>query len=188
MGPQTRLTSHTREGVIRLEHPKWADFDEWVSIREMSRASLQRWEPDWDDSHSDRKAFKARLGAYRRLATSGSAFPFHVFSPDGRLVGGCNLSDIKRASAQSAQIGYWVGEPYRRRGYALGAVEAALRFAFGPLGLHRVEAAVQDGNIASVRLLEAAKFQPEGIARGYLKIQGQWADHRIWARLAGDAP
>ena len=185
-GPDTQLTSHARSGVITLRHPRWADYEQWVALRELSRESLQVWEPGWDANHFDRKAFKARLGAYRRLANAGAAFPFHVFDARRRLVGACNLSDIVRGASQTGQLGYWIGEPYRRRGYGIAAVEAVLRFAYGSLGLHRVTAAVQDDNLASVRLLEEAGFQPEGIARGYLKIDGEWADHRIYARLSSE--
>lgn len=184
-GGDIQLTGTSRGGPIVLRHPKWSDFDDWARMRELSTDALRRWEPDWDPAPHDRKTFKKRLNAYRRLTTAGTAYPFHIFA-DNVLVGACNLSDIRPGSASSAQIGYWIGTPHHRRGYGQAAVEAVLRFAFGHLGLHRVEAAVQDDNIASIRLLEGLGFTREGVARGLLKIDGAWRDHARYARLSSD--
>ena len=188
LGTEVELSATTPRGeMLTLRHPRLSDFDAWRRLREQTREGLQRWEPDWDEAHSDRKAFKSRLALYRRLATAGAAFPFHTYTADGALVGACNLSDVRMRAARSAQIGYWVGLPFQRRGYGLASVEAVLAFAFDRVGLNRVEAAVQVGNRASVGLLERAGLHHEGVARGYLRIGGAWKDHAIYARLASDA-
>ena len=171
---------------VRLRHPNWADFDDWVRARFQSRAELARWEPDWDDNIADRRLYKHRLNIYRRFAGAGTAYPFHVFDASGQLVGGCNLADIKRQVARSAQIGYWIATPHTRRGYGLEAVRLVTDFAFAGLGLHRLEAAVQDTNHASTGLLTKAGYRSEGLARGYLRIGEDWVDHRIWAKLSSD--
>ena len=62
-----------------------------------------------------------------------------------------------------------------------------LRFAFGPLGLHRLEANIQPGNESSVALVRGAGFRLEGYSRRYLKIAGRWRDHERWAILADRA-
>lgn len=54
------------------------------------------------------------------------------------------------------------------------------------LGLHRVQAAILLHNEASRRVLEKSGFKPEGIARQYLKINGQWQDHQTYAILTED--
>ena len=185
-GPDTILRAQSRSGPIVLRHPRWADFEVWAELRDVSRRELKRWEPDWNERHFERRSFKTRLAAYRRLAQAGTAYPFHVFRADGTLVGAVNLSDIRRHIARSAEIGYWTGTPHARQGYAKAAVARVLRFAFDDLGLHRVSAAVQEGNLPSVGLLEGVGFQREGLARGYLKVGGQWRDHRIFAKLSSD--
>jgi ribosomal-protein-alanine N-acetyltransferase len=68
---------------------------------------------------------------------------------------------------------------------ALGAV---LAHAFGPLGLHRIEAACMPDNARSRRLLDRWGFREEGLARQYLKINGVWHDHLIYALLAAEYP
>jgi ribosomal-protein-alanine N-acetyltransferase len=64
------------------------------------------------------------------------------------------------------------------------AVCLMLDFAFRHLGLHRVEAACLPHNQASMRLLLRCGFAREGLARGYLKIAGEWQDHLLFARLS----
>jgi len=185
-GPEVSLTVQARTGPIILRHPRLADYESWWRLRELSRESLSLWEPEWDGNLASRKAFKQRLAVYRRLVAAGTAFPFHVMTEDGELVGACNLSEVKRSVARSGQIGYWIGSPFMRRGYGLAAVEAVTDFAFAHLSLHRVEAAVQADNIASVSLLEKAGYHFEGVARGYLQVGGAWRDHAIYSRLATD--
>jgi ribosomal-protein-alanine N-acetyltransferase len=67
-------------------------------------------------------------------------------------------------------------------------LELGLRFAFGPLGLHRLEANIQPGNESSVALVKGAGFRLEGYSPRYLKIAGRWRDHERWAILAEDRP
>src|SRR5262245_55811905 len=103
---------------------------------------------------------------------------------DGAIVGGINLSEIVRGNFHSAYLGYQIGEPFTRRGYMTEALQLALRFAFGRLHLHRVEANIQSGNRASIALVRRAGFRCEGFSRRYLKIVGRWRDHDRWALLA----
>lgn len=172
------------EGV-RLRPARWTDYGEWSALREESRAFLQPWEPTWAEDDLTRPAFRRRLTSYQRDMDAGTAFPFFVFrEEDGRLVGGITLSNVRRGVAQMASIGYWVGEPYARYGYISAAVKAVTRFAFTQLGLHRVEAACLPQNEKSAGLLLKVGFAEEGYARKYLKIDGDWRDHRLFGLLS----
>ena len=80
---------------------------------------------DLAGGRSDAGRLRRRLAAYAHDIERGLAFPFLVFRhSDGALVGGITLSNIRRGVAQMGTIGYWVGEPYTRRGYTLEAVRA----------------------------------------------------------------
>ncbi len=61
-----------------------------------------------------------------------------------------------------------------------------LRRAFGPIGLHRVEANVQPDNARSIALVERLGFRREGYSPKYLKIGGRWRDHVRYALLADE--
>ncbi|HEU5459251.1 MAG TPA: GNAT family protein, partial [Pyrinomonadaceae bacterium] len=66
------------------------------------------------------------------------------------------------------------------------AIALMLRYAFTKLKLHRLEANIQPGNIASIALVKRAGFVKEGFSRRYLKIGGRWRDHERWGVLAED--
>ena len=63
-------------------------------------------------------------------------------------------------------------------------VQLALAHAFGPLGLHRVEANIQPANAASRALVQRLGFRLEGFSPRYLLIDGAWRDHERWAKRA----
>lgn len=114
----------------------------------------------------------------------GTAWPLFIFDgEDEALLGAVTLSNIRRGVAETGTLGYWVGQPHAGRGVGTTAVRAMLAYAFGPLKLHRVEAACLPTNYASRRVLEKAGFRHEGLARAYLKINGRWADHLLFGVL-----
>ena len=61
-----------------------------------------------------------------------------------------------------------------------------LPFVFDELRLHRLEAACRPHNEASRLLLEGVGFQQEGYARSYLRINGVWQDHLLFALLENE--
>lgn len=186
IGPDERWALEG-EGV-RLRPPRMSDFREWSELRTASRDFLQPWEPTWPADDLTKAAFRRRLALYTRDRDLGLGHAFFVFrEEDGALVGGVNLRNIMRGVAQSGEIGYWAGQPYTRHGYISAGVQTITRFAFRTLGLHRVEAACCTDNEASRHLLLKVGFSEEGLARGYLKINGNWRDHLLFG-LIGDEP
>ena len=75
---------------------------------------------------------------------------------------------------------------HAQKGYMTAAVRAVIPFVFDSLELHRLEAACLPANVASIKLLERTGFTREGIARRYLKINGVWQDHLLYALLESD--
>jgi ribosomal-protein-alanine N-acetyltransferase len=100
---------------------------------------------------------------------------------DGAIVGVVNVSEIVRAALQSAYLGYYVFRVHAGQGYMTEGLVLVLRHAFRSLGLHRLEANIQPGNLASRRLVRRLGFRKEGFSPRYLKIGGRWRDHERWA-------
>jgi ribosomal-protein-alanine N-acetyltransferase len=100
------------------------------------------------------------------------------------VIGRMTLSQIVRGPMQGANLGYWIDEAHQGTGLTTEAVREALRFAFGPLKLHRVQAGTLPHNAASQRVLHKAGFREEGYARNYLHIAGRWQDHVLFAVTA----
>lgn len=168
------------EGV-RLRPPRRRDYPQWAALRQASRGFLQPWEPVWAPDELSLAAYSRRLAAWRNGRDLDQMYAFFVFrEPEETLVGGVTLNNVRRGVAQMASVGYWCGRPYARRGHTLAALNAVRAFAFGPLGLHRLEAACLPDNEASAGLLLRAGFSEEGYAKAYLKINGDWRDHRLF--------
>jgi ribosomal-protein-alanine N-acetyltransferase len=115
----------------------------------------------------------------------GYALFIFTASTDG-LVGGLTLCNVRRGVTQSCTLGYWVGAKYAKQGYMTAAVRAVVPFVFDSLELHRLEAACLPSNAASIKLLEKTGFKREGLARRYLRINGVWQDHLLYALLDSD--
>ncbi len=172
---------------IYLRPARQSDWKAWAELREQSRSFLAPWEPSWSRDALSRAAFRRRLRSYEVEWHRGTTYSFLLFlRDDDGLVGGVTLSNVRRGVAQSASLGYWVGEPYARQGYMSEALRAVLDFAFDRLALHRVEAACLPDNAASQGLLRKIGFQEEGCCREYLRINGRWQDHRLFAMLRDD--
>lgn len=170
--------------TVHLRHPELADHEQWAALRAESAQFLQPWEPVWPRGDLTRPAFRARLRRYAGEIRAGTGFPFFVVrNSDEALLGGITLGNIRRGVAQNGQIGYWIGEKFAGRGFMSEAVALVCEYAFARTGLHRLEAACIPGNSKSIRLLEKNGFQREGVLRAYLKINGRWRDHVLYARI-----
>ena len=171
-------------GSVVLRPPILSDFDEWVRLRQESRAFLAPWEPLPPANEYSKFSFRARIKHYQQQAKNDSAYPFFIFHHEkDHLLGAITASNIRRGAAQMCSMGYWIGMPYARQGYMSHALNALVGHAFNGLGLHRVEAACLPSNQASIALLRRSGFSEEGLARKYLNIAGKWQDHLLFARL-----
>ena len=100
---------------------------------------------------------------------------------DNQIIGVFNLNEIVRGCFQSAYLGFYGSQSYAGKGLMSEALKMILECAFTDLQLHRLEANIQPGNIASSRLVDRNGFQKEGFSPRYLKINGEWRDHERWA-------
>ena len=101
-----------------------------------------------------------------------------------QIIGVINLNEIVMGAFQSAYLGYYGMANFSRTGLMTEALRAAVGYAFNELGLHRLEANIQPGNLASIALVRRLGFKQEGFSPRYLRINGEWRDHERWALLA----
>lgn len=174
----------TERMVLRL--PGQADFAPWTALRLESRAFLTPWEPVWAADHLARKSFTNRVYWAQRASRNGTALPLFLIRRDGTLLGAITLDNIRRGPAQSATIGYWIGQPFARQGFMREAIGALVHHAFTQLDLSRIEAACLPENAASRGVLERSGFKYEGVAQSYLQINGRWRNHVLYSNLRHD--
>jgi ribosomal-protein-alanine N-acetyltransferase len=144
-----------------------------------NREFLAPWQPtradDFFTTNRQREAIDDALTDHEQ----GITVP-NVILSDGRVVGRVTLSNIVRGPFQSCNLGYWVDSGHNGQGLATAAVREIVDLAFGPLGLHRVEAGTLRHNIGSRRVLERNGFAEFGTAPTYLRIAGSWQDHVLY--------
>ncbi len=185
VGQETGPVLESRRLVLRT--PISGDYVPWAELRALSRDRLVPWEPAWSRDELTRSAFRRRLRHYQRDLRDETGYAFFIFRrEDQRLVGGLSLSNVRRGVTLAVTLGYWMGLPFHNRGYMSEAVDTVLPFVFGTLWLHRIEAACLPSNQSSIRVLEKCGFEREGLARRYLRINGVWQDHYLYAALAED--
>jgi len=110
---------------------------------------------------------------------------FAIASPE-EAVGGVGLHIDRDVFRRSAEIGYWLGEPFWGRGIATMAVRALTGYGFGAFDLARIYAGVFDGNTASIRVLQKAGYHFEGRLRNAVFKNGRMLDQLIYAILADE--
>lgn len=164
---------------VYLRHPAESDEREFLEAVRLS-GKLHR---PWVDPPSNAEAFQRFLEPNR-----GDDFKaLLVRAVDGdQLVGVFNLSQIFRRGFQNAYLDYWACARFARRGFMTEGLKLVLDFAFKNQKLHRLEANIQPGNLASKALVRRCGFHREGFSPRYLKISGRWRDHERWALCRED--
>jgi RimJ/RimL family protein N-acetyltransferase len=106
---------------------------------------------------------------------------------DGEAIGGAGLTLLDDIWRRSAEIGFWLGEPFWGRGIMSRVVPALTEWAFQSFDLARVFATVFAGNDASARVLEKAGYACEGTLRQAACKDGVLLDLWLYARVLGAA-
>lgn len=131
--------------------------------------------------------WRGRLAQNRAEAHDDGSYRFFLRSaddPTGPVLGAIGLTGVARGPSQRASVGFSVDGAHEGKGLMREALEAILGLAWGPLGLHRLEAGHLPGNHRSAALLARVGFAVEGYAPRYLFIDGAWRDHVLRAAVS----
>ena len=100
-------------------------------------------------------------------------------------IGGIGLSPNHDVHRLTAEMGYWLAEPYWGRGIMSEAVARFAGYGFEQFGLVRIYAEPYAHNAASCRVLEKAGFVLEGRLRSSVIKDGQIVDQFLYAKVRG---
>jgi RimJ/RimL family protein N-acetyltransferase len=164
--------------TVTLRAPTAGDRAAFVAA---VRASRELHHP-WTAPPSTDEAFDAYVA--RAAEPSMSCL---LVMRNAEIAGVYNLSEIVRGSFQNAYLGYYALVPHARTGAMRAAMPLVFTHAFGELGLHRLQANVQPDNLRSRQLLDATGWREEGFAQRYLRIDGDWRDHVMYAITAEES-
>ena len=103
----------------------------------------------------------------------------------GASVGSIGLVTLDEANL-SGEIGTAIGRAHWGRGFATGATRLVVDYAFGVLGIERIEAEALAVNGRSARVLDKLGFTREGLLRGYRIVDGARADFVVYGLLRRD--
>ncbi len=101
------------------------------------------------------------------------------------IIGLMLQKDIYRLSAE---VGYWIGEPFWGKGIATRAVDLITRYGFSELGLQRIFANTFEHNKASQQVLEKCGYSLEGIAKNAAIKNDLIIDEHKYAIIKSDYP
>jgi [ribosomal protein S5]-alanine N-acetyltransferase len=131
----------------------------------------------------DALAFIARQ--HDRLA-SGAGYSFAIVdAAGGEPVGQIGLW-LRDLEAGRVSVGYWIASRYRRRGYALAALDAISRWGLSLDGVFRVELQVEPWNEGSWRTAEKVGYVREGLMRSWRQIGPERRDLYLYSLLRSD--
>lgn len=170
---------------LQLRVPAVSDAAAMSRFASDNREHHEPWSPLRDEGYFTPESWRLRLAGQQEQMRAGRSMPWIFSLRDGdpdRVVGFANLSQIVRGDFQAAYLGYGLDVYSVGKGFMHEALEAVLDHAFGTLNLHRVMANYIPRNERSARVLQKLEFRREGIARGYLRINGRWQDHILTSR------
>ena len=133
----------------------------WINVRDMFPHPYTKADAQWWVNHC--------------MKNPVNTLPLAI-EVDGELVGATGLEWGIGERKHSAEIGYWVGEPYWGQGIASDAVAAMCRYGFEERGTVRIFAEVFAPNVASARVLEKNGFKLEGTLTKAILKDGQYMD------------
>ncbi len=110
---------------------------------------------------------------------------FAIATPD-EAIGGIGIQIQYDVYRKSAEIGYWLGEPFWGKGIATFAVKGLTRYAFDTFDLQRIYASVFGWNQASARALEKAGYKLEGRFRSAVWKNGLVTDQLMYGITRDD--
>lgn len=106
-----------------------------------------------------------------------------AFEVGGEAVGSIGVhfkTDVRR---RSAEIGYWLGQPYWGHGLATAAVQQVSEYVFANFDVCRLYAVVFETNLGSARVLEKAGYELEAVLRKSVVKNNQTLDSRLYATI-----
>lgn len=115
-------------------------------------------------------------------ADKEKTFAFAI-TADGRVVGSIGIFRCDNIHFRTAEMGYYIGEPYWGKGMGTSAVRQACDYVFSNTDIIRIFAEPFSHNTASCRVLEKAGFAFEGLLRSNAVKNGRVIDMKMYSLI-----
>jgi RimJ/RimL family protein N-acetyltransferase len=118
-----------------------------------------------------------------RFASSETPERSFAIGSEDEAIGGIGLVFGEDVHSHTAELGYWLGEPFWGKGIMSGAVSRFVDYAFQTYSMSRIFAEPFASNMASCRILEKTGFSLEGIKRKSVIKDGMILDQALYALI-----
>ena len=105
---------------------------------------------------------------------------------NGEAIGNISLDVKDNVYCKTAEVGYWLGEPYWRQGIMTGALSEDVAMAFKNYDICRVYGEVLEDNIGSRHVLEKAGLHLEAVLKKSIYKNGNIYNSCIYAKVKED--
>jgi RimJ/RimL family protein N-acetyltransferase len=104
----------------------------------------------------------------------------------GKAAGGIGINPLNDTYRGTAEIGYWLAEPFWGNGIMTDAVRALVPVTFDRTALVRIQAGIFSNNPASMQVLEKCGFVREAVHRKAITKHGMVMDEVMYVRFRND--
>ncbi len=176
---------HPRLATERLRLRPFVAEDATALAELAGSAAIADTMLDWPHPFSLANA-RSTIAAQAAVYQAGRAIHFAIERRDrAGLIGGIELCALDNPH-RCAELRFWIAEPEWGQGFASEAVHAVLRFGFGELRLHRIDAMHLVRSAAAAAVLHKNGMHQEGILRGRVRKASRFEDVALCALLAGE--
>lgn len=168
---------HIEFGDYRIRD--WDHDDAQALVQYANNRMVSRWLRDgfpYPYTWSDAKTFLSVVTVQEVRTT-------FALATAQEAIGGIGLEFGEDIHRFTAELGYWLAEPFWGRGIMTEAVHVFTAWAFENFEVHRIHARPFVTNAASARVLEKAGFQREGRLRANVFKSGEILDQFLYARV-----
>jgi len=163
--------------MVTLRELKSSDADRMVELANNENVSINlRDQFPYPYTRRDAERFL-------KLIQVGDQISAFAIEFDGVYVGNIGMVRETDVYRKSAELGYFLGEPYWNKGIMTEAIGLATQFGFEKLDLMRIHCGVFGFNKASQRVLEKCGFAKEGVFRKAVIKKDQIWDEVRFAKI-----
>ncbi|MCA9860935.1 MAG: GNAT family N-acetyltransferase [Thermomicrobiales bacterium] len=182
MKPNVRIEALETPRLL-LRAPELGDARALTDI--LQDQEIHRWTTAIPNPYTMEDA-RAFIESRADAVETNDAFVWAIALRDrGQVVGMMGLHDVN-VDRGRAELGYWMAESARGKGYATEAAWRVLSWAFETAELDRIQATYFPGNEASASVMRKIGMQPEGLLRSYGVKDGRLIDLYLQSVLRSD--
>ena len=132
------------------------------------------------------EATKSQMDWYEKNLLAGTGISWKIIDKtSGEKIGVVSFYYFQ-PEHKKAEIGFWIFPPYWNKGIVSEVLQTIIQYCQKEKGIHRLQAFVEEGNIASSRVLEKNGFAYEGMMKDCEIKNGKYISLLVYSLLSTD--